>query len=91
MPKSPTSKSCCLGVKSKCPPGKVCPSLKRDKNRIQAYIKENKLNDEQRREYIRSIYKSAKKKSGKKKSAKKSRKSASKKRKSIKKKSKARK
>jgi hypothetical protein len=85
-PKQPTSGCCCLGVKCKCPRGKVCPSRKRDKNVIKKYIAQNKLTEEQKDQYISSLYKSMKKtKKSTKKSAKKPKKSAKKPKKSAKK------
>lgn len=79
--RSPTSGCCCIGVKCPCPPGKVCASIKRDKNRVHQYIIDNNLTEEESEKYVKSIYKKKKyaakkksaKKSGKKKSAKKSR------------------
>lgn len=72
--RKPTSGCCCLGVRCRCPPGKVCPSMKRDINHIREYIAQNNLNDEQASQYRRSLFKKSARKS-KKKSARKSRKS----------------
>lgn len=72
--KRSTSSCCCLGVRCKCPKGKVCPSAKRDINRIIAYEKANNLTDEEVSKYRSSLRKSAKKsrrKSKKRKSTKK--------------------
>lgn len=65
-----SSSCCCLGVRCKCPKGKVCPSAKRDINRIMAYEKANNLTDEEISKYRASLRKSAKK--SRRKSAKKS-------------------
>jgi hypothetical protein len=67
-----SSSCCCIGVRCKCPKGKVCPTRKLDINEIQKYVTANKLSDEERSKYISSLMKSIKKK----KSARKSKKSA---------------
>ena len=60
-PKLSTSSCCCLGVKCMCPKGKVCPSAKRDINRIMAYEKANNLTPEEVSKYRSSLRKSPKK------------------------------
>ena len=82
--KSPTSGCCCLGVRCPCPKGKVCPSMKRDVNRIRQYILQNKLTDEEASKYRSSLY--SEKRKSKKKSVRKSKKSVRKsKKKSVRK------
>lgn len=78
-----TSQCCCLGVKCRCPEGKVCSSLKHDVNRVREYVKQNNLTEEEEREYRKMLWKThpIKRKHSKRKSPIK-KKSASKKRKS---------
>lgn len=36
MGKRPTSRCCCIGVRCKCPKGKICPSKKNDKSNLKS-------------------------------------------------------